>query len=359
MKSSPDNRKKVELRDRFLRYVQAHTDERDRIPTVAELREALGVTNYMLLRCMNELIREGQLYRKSRKEGTFLSYHVKKHVVGLIDNALGGRQYVDDPAWFSGFFRAFTKNTDFVLRIVPCRKLEELPLVFRQYGLDSAVLHGTSGFKEPAHFPDCLPENIRKKLILVYSSPVDTAEPRPAFNAIEMDHDYWPREYVRAAARRGCRHFLILAKQNDPVTGIMLDEMKKRHLPWSPECQISDPDELPKKLPGLIRKYGIDAVRCAGGMQHSFALAVRNIPGFHPFFPLFGFENMYRQMQEEYPWLKASFLFEHLDDFYERLGFLSGKAAIELAGTGTPFPSRAVRLNYSDWYQAEQKRDER
>ena len=122
MKTPPENRKKIELRDRFLRYVQAHTDERDRIPTVAELREALGVTNYMLLRCMNELIREGQLYRKSRKEGTFLSYHVKKHVIGLIDNSLCGRQYVDDPAWFSGFFRAFTKNTDFILRIVPCRK---------------------------------------------------------------------------------------------------------------------------------------------------------------------------------------------------------------------------------------------
>ena len=133
--------------------------------------------------------------------------------------------------------------------------------------------------------------------------------------------------------------------------------MKKLHLPWSPECRISDPDELPKKLPGLIRKYRIDAVRCAGGMQHSFALAVRNIPGFHPFFPLFGHENMYRQMREEYPWLEASFLFEHLDDFYERFGFLAGKAAIELAETGTPFPSRAVRLNYSDWYQGEKKRE--
>ena len=295
MKTTGTARKKVELRERFLKYAQEHAVN-DRIPTVAEFRKALGVTNYLLLDCMNELVREGQIYRKSRKEGTFLSYHQKKYVVGLFDNTSGGKGFVDVPAWMSGFFRAFTRTEDFLLRIVPLSKAENLPEAIRQFGLDSVVWYTTASGNNP--FVDSLPEPIRKKVIYASVCMKAPAAPLGEFNTIEIDHDYWPREYVRAAVRRGCRNFLMVS-QPDRVCETMLDEMQKLGLSWHPECLISDPEELPEKLPELVRKYKINAVRCAGGMQHCFALAVKDMPQFQPFMPVFGTETMYRQIRKD------------------------------------------------------------
>ena len=91
-------------------------------------------------------------------------------------------------------------------------------------------------------------------------------------------------------------------------------------------------------------------------MQHSFAHAVKDMPGFRPFMPVFGTENIYRLFRKDYPWLNTYFIFEHLDDFYDRLGFLTGKAAIELAVSGQTFKSRQIRMNYSKEYKAEIKK---
>ena len=352
MKTPESARKKVELRERLLNYAREHA-ENDRIPTVAELREALGVTNYLLLNCMNELIREGLLYRKSRKEGTFLAWHQKKYVIGLFEDC-GGSGFVDIPAWMSGFYRAFTRTDDFLLRIVQCPTAEKLPAAIRQYGLDSAVWFATTEKNQPG-IVESLPETTRAKIICALVTMKADPVALPRFNSIRIDHDYWAREYVRAAVRHGCRNFLLVAPP-DRVSEIMRQEIKKAGLVWHPECLISDPEDLREKLPGLVRKYKIDAVRCAGGMQHSFALAVKNMCGFHPFMPVFGSENMYRLMKQDYPWLNTAFIFEHLDDFYERLGFQTGQAAIELAKSGKPFVSRSMRMNYSNEYKTEIKK---
>ena len=341
MKSSESASKKVELRDRILEYARTHAVN-DRIPTVAEFRKALGVTNYMLLACMNELIKEGQFYRKSRKEGTFLSVHKRKYVIGLFNVAGDERGFVDYPAWMSGFFRVFTRNAECLLRLLPRTSPENIPDVMRQYGLDSMVWC-ESGGQMPVRTLGALPEPVRNRLIYAYLNTGNLPIRMPKVNAIGMDHDYWAREYVRAAVRRGCRNILHVSPPNR-IHEIMLDEMKKRKLPWRDEWLISDPADLPKKLPKLIRKYKFDAVHCAGGMQHSFALAVRDLPDFRPLLPVFGFENMYLQMKRDYPWLNAFFPFEHLDDFFERFGSLAGKAALELAETGKPFPSVALKL---------------
>ena len=352
MKKTGSGRKKVELRERLLNYAREHA-ENDRIPTVAELREALSVTNYMLLNCMNELIREGLLYRKSRKEGTFLGWHQKKYVIGLFVDC-GGSGFVDIPAWMAGFYRAFTRNDDVLLRIVSCPKAENLSEVIRQFGLDSVVWFTTAA-KNQAGIVDSLPDNIRAKIICALVTMKADPVVLPPFNSFSIDHDYWAQEYVQAAVRHGCRNFLIVSPP-DHVSEIMQSEIKKTGLAWHPECLISNPEDLREKLPGLVRKYKIDAVRCAGGMQHRFALAVRHMRGFHPFMPVFGSENMYRLMKQDYPWLNTAFIFEHLDDFYERLGFLTGQAAIELAKSGKPFVSRSVRMNYSKEYKTEIKK---
>ena len=353
MKTAGTARKKVELRERFLKYAQEHAVN-DRIPTVAEFRKALGVTNYMLLDCMNGLIKEGQLYRKSRKEGTFLSWHQKKCVIGLFDTSSDGKGFVDSPAWMSGFFRAFTKNEDCLLRIVPSGKAEKLPEIIRQFGFGSIVWFSNQS-RKTAEILENLPKSVWDKIIFTHVNFRSNEENcLPSINGIGIDHDFWAREYVRAALLRSCRNFLMISPP-DRICETMQDEMRKQGLQWHPECLISDPDELPKKLPDLVRKYQIDAVRCAGGMQHSFALAVKDMPGFRPFMPVFGSEQMYRQMKKEYPWLNAYFIFEHMDDFLERFGFLAGKAAIELAETGKPFVSKLIRMNYSKEYKAELK----
>ena len=94
MKSGNSIRKKTELRERFMRYALTHA-QGGRIPTVAEFRKALGVSNYMLLNCMNELTREGVIYKKSRKEGTFLTRGKTRSVIGLIIEHGRENEYVN------------------------------------------------------------------------------------------------------------------------------------------------------------------------------------------------------------------------------------------------------------------------
>lgn len=347
MKTAESARKKVELRERFMHYATKHA-ENDRIPTVTELRKALGVTNYMLLNCMKELAREGLIYRKSRKEGTFLSVHKKKYVVGFCDSHFEKQGFIDLPAWMSGFTRAFTRNEDFLLRFVRCSTLKKLPAVIRQYGLDTLVWY-TSGPEDLRSSICSLPQEIQNKLILAPVNIVHGTDTLPQYNAVGIDHDFWPREYVRAAIRHNCRSFLMVSAK-DRISQVMINEIRKQGLSFHEECFISSPGDMKEKLPRLIRKYKIDAVRCAGGMQHSFALAIKAMPSFRPFLPFFGSEGIYQQMKRDYPWLNVYFLFEHLDDFYDRMGFLTGKAAFELIRNGKPFESQALKMNFSQAY---------
>ena len=347
MKTAESARKKVELRERFMRYATTHA-ENDRIPTVKEFREALGVTNYMLLNCMQERAREGLIYRKSRKEGTFLSVHKKKYVVGFCDSNFEKQGFIDLPSWMTGFTRAFTRNQDFLLRFVQCNTLKILPTVIRQYGLDAMVWY-TSKPEDLLAPVRGLPQEIQDKLILSPVNIVRGTDSLPQYNTVGIDHDFWPREYVRAAVRHNCRNFLMVSAR-DRISQIMIDEIRKQGLSFHEECFISSPADMEEKLTRLIRKYKIDAVRCAGGMQHSFALAIKNMSSFRPFLPVFGSEEIYRQMKKDYPWLNAFFLFEHLDDFYDRMGFLTGKAAFELIRSGKPFESKALKMNFSQAY---------
>ena len=127
------------------------------------------------------------------------------------------------------------------------------------------------------------------------------------------------REYVRTGIRLGKKNFAIISPE-DAVSEIMIDEITKQGLVWHPECHLTDTKTLKKKLPEIIRKYSIDAVRCSGKYQAAFAEAVKDLPDFHPYFPYFGSENVYQKLKNDYPHLECSFLFEHLDDFHTRLG---------------------------------------
>jgi hypothetical protein len=114
---------------------------------------------------------------------------------------------------------------------------------------------------------------------------------------------------------------------------------------------LTDTKTLKKKLPEIIRKYNIDAVRCSGKYQAAFAEAVKDLPDFHPYFPYFGSENVYRKLKNDYPHLECSFIFEHLGDFHTRLGEICAEKVFEAVRTGRSFPSEKIKINFSKQYK--------
>lgn len=344
--------KKIDLRARFLKYAQTHA-RNDRLPTVREMRQALGVTNYMLMNCMNELTREGIIYCPSRKEGTFFTSHHKKYSVGLFMDNAGVYGGIGLPAWVSGFFQAFSYCDDFFVRMIPFSRKINLENVFRQYGLDAAVFY--PGTEQNMHkYLSEIPGELKKRIITSVPK-VITTQSLPEGNTICTDLDHWVREFVRSAIVHECRNFLFFSPPGI-VCDILLDEIRKNDLPFHEECHIQSVEILQEKLPSLIRKYKINAVFCKGGMYHQFASVIKGIPSFRPYMPLFGSENMYKLMKEEYPWMNASFIFEHLSDFYRRQGETAGKALMELARTGEGFPTIKLRMKHSEEYRALCKR---
>lgn len=344
MKTAETARKKVELRERFLKYAREHAVG-NRIPTVAEFRKELCVTNYMLLSCMNELVREGFLVKKSRREGTFLSGKKKQRVIGLVLENGAVNEYINSPGWLAGVCRALRGHGNFILRIVQLARPNALPDTMCQLGLDAVIVNNTAWRRELVKFPQIL-----DKIVFSVQNFSATDQQFPPFNALSIDHDYWPREYVRAAVRKGCRSFLIFAPP-DPVCQTMIDEMNKLGLEWHPECMVSDPVKLKKKLPELIRKYHPDAVRCAGDNYHLFARTVKEFPDFRPLLPFYASDHLEKTMRKEYPWLNLFFLFEPLDDFIFRFGLETGKKAMEMVLSGQPFPSVQLRMQYSSEYK--------
>ncbi len=341
MKTTESAQKKVELRERFLEYARSHAAD-NRIPTVAELRKALGVTNYMLLSCMNELVREGFLVKKSRREGTFLSVSPKYHVIGLVLENGAVNEYVNIPAWLAGVCSAFRGQGEFILRTVQLSRLGNLPDAIRGLGLDAVIVSASSYKKD---FYEFSPQ-VRDKILFSILQYNLSENILPAKNTISIDHDYWQREYVRAAVRRGCRSFLIFS-QPDPVSETMIDEMRKLGLEWHEECRIANPEKLKKKLPQLIRKYHPDVVRCTGNNYPIFARAVKEFPEFRPLIPFYAADHIAETMRKDYPWLNLFFLFESLDDFNFRFGQETGKKAMEMVLAGKPFRSIRLRMRHS------------
>lgn len=345
MKTAETARKKIELREKFLQYARAHALG-DRIPTVAEFRKALGVTNYMLSGCMNELVKQGFLVRRSRREGTFLSAGPKKKVIGLILGNGAADEYINQPGWLAGVCSVFRGIDDFLLRSVQLSRLENLPDTIRRLGLD-AVIVSPIGSLQPF---DGFPPQVRSKIVFSLLNHGPSELPQWKENTIGMDHDFWPAEYVRAAVRKGCRRFLLFSEP-DVICRTMIGEMEKLGMEWAPECLVSDPEKLKKQLPRLIRKYHPDAVRCQGLRHSVFAQIIKEIHGFRPLVPYYGPIERTRSLRKTYPWLNLFQPFEPLDDFFFRLGQETGKKAMELVRSGKPFPSLRLAMNYSPEYR--------
>lgn len=343
MKTGNSIRKKTELRERFMRYALAHAQD-GRIPTVAEFRKALGVSNYMLLNCMNELTREGVIYKKSRKEGTFLTRGKTRSVIGLIIEQGRENEYVNTPSWLSGFCGEFSHQSDFLLRLVQLPADGDKSALIRRLGLDMLVITTLGSYRNTSPLED-------KKIVYALTGMAENCTvPLPACNVISVDEEFWMREYVRSGVRFGKKNFAIISP-DDKISQVMIDEIKQQGLHWNPECHLTDAKTLKKKLPELVKKYNIDAVRCAGRYLADFAAAVKKMHGFHPYFPYFGSEDVYRKIQNDYPHLECSFLFEHLDDFYARLGKICAGKVFEAVRTDSSFPSEKIKINYSEQYK--------
>ena len=345
MKTVETAKKKVELREKFLEYAKAHASG-NRIPTVAEFRRALGVTNYMLSGCMNELVLQGFLVRKSRREGTFLSSGPNKKVIGLLLENGTPNEYINQPGWLAGVCHAFRGNGDCLLRSVQLSRLENLPDTIRQLGLDAVIVNPCGSLEL---FEEFSPQ-VRSKIFFSILNQGPSEKLPWVENTVGRDHDFWPREYVRAAFRKGCRSFLLFSEP-DIICETMIDEMGKLGMEWHPECLVSDPEKLKKRLPRLIRKYHPDAVRCQGLRHSTFAETIKNIPDFRPLVPFFGPIERTRSLRKMYPWLNLFSPFEPLDDFFYRIGEETGKKTLEAVRSGKPFPPVRLRMEYSPEYK--------
>ena len=196
MKTSYSLQKKTELRERFLRYAEENA-QAGRIPTVAECRKALGVSNYMLLNCMNELSKEGIIYRKSRKEGTFLAEGKTASVVGLVLEQGRENEYVNHPSWLAGFCSEFSRNCDFMLRLIQLPPDGDIPSVIRRLGLDALVITTLSRYTRTGAIQE-------DKLIYSLTGMVENCLVElPGHNILSADNEFWIREYVRAGIRLG------------------------------------------------------------------------------------------------------------------------------------------------------------
>ena len=343
MKTCHSGCKKNELRERFLRYAIEHAQE-GRIPTVAEFRRALGVTNYMLLNCMKELEKEGVIYKKSRKEGTFLSNGGSKSVVGLIIEQGRENEYVNNPSWLSGFCGEFSHQCDYLLRMIQIPSDGDIPALIRRLGLDALVILSNGPFRKKGKPCD-------SKIVYALTGMAENCGIElPEYNTVSVDSEHWIREYVKAGVKSGKRNFAIIAPE-DALSSVMIGEIKQQGLPWNEECHLTDCKTLKKKLPEIVSKYKIDAVRCTGKYQPDFSAAAEKIQNFHPFFPYFGTESVYRKQQENKSAPACSFIFEHLDDFYTRQGKITAQKVFEMIRSGKEFSSIKIKLAFSQQYQ--------
>ena len=336
---NPVNKQAI-LREHFLKYAREHAVN-SRIPTVRELRQALGVSNYMLLNCMNDLIREGVLYRKSRKEGTYLADNFSRYVIGLLLDGAVRNDYLEQPGWMSGFCRAFMGRSNFFIRLISLPQNMTLEEQIRKFGLSALVIRFDKEMKNI--FPPDMSDEIRNRIICSVGGFDVRFDDLPQKNVLAPDREYWPREYVRAAVRRGCRRFVLLGR-DDFVNEVMIDEMHKQGMEWSEDCRISNPGRIAPVLDKLIRKYRIDAIRCGGAYESFLAEFFRKTPSFRPFLPVlnpFKAEGFWGDIQ---PAVHYTAIFETLDLFMERSGWECGVRAIELAQTGKAFPSERMKM---------------
>lgn len=332
--------KKSALREHFLKYAKMHAVN-NRIPTVRELRQALGCSNYMLLNCMNDLIREGVLYRKSRKEGTYLADDPSRYVIGLLMEGAGRNDYLEQPGWMSGFCRAFMGQRNFFVRFISLMPNTSPEIPIRKFGLSVLVARPELNMKNIP--PQDMPEELRRKIIFSLSGFNVCFDELPQENTLAPDREYWPREYVRAALRRGCKQFVLLG-QDDFVNEVMIDEMHKQGMAWEDECRITNPGRISQSLKKLIGKYPIDAIRCGGAYEPYLAEFFRNNPSFRPFLPVLDQVKAEGFFGDISPAVPYTAIFETPDLFMERAGWECGIRAMELAQTGKTFPSVRMKI---------------
>ena len=348
MKKADSTQVRQELRQRYLEYIQNHVDG-DRIPPMAEIRRALGVTNYMLMKCMNDLKREGVLFCTSRKTGVHLApQRLRRKVVGLLIESGRPCEYISNAAWMEGFCHAFARRSDVYIRQVYTTKISNLPGLFKSLGLDALVILASEQTYRKLYA--ILPEEMRVRTIGCISQ---KWEPSAKWleNVIWRDRLRWIREYVSAAKRRGCRDFLLIfsGAEEDAQTPcrLLADEIRKQGLEWSSDRLIVGCNDLRKKIENLRQKYPLDAVCCSGvELQSRFFKILKDWQDYRPFMPQFGHNELFEEISNS-PWLNTEIVSESEEDYELRLGMETGERAKTLAQNGRVFESYVFPKKYN------------
>lgn len=360
MKKADSTRVRQELRQRYLEYVRNHVDG-DRIPPMTEIRQALGVTNYMLMKCMNDLKREGVLFCTSRKTGVHLApQRQRKKVVGLFIESGHPGEYISNAAWMEGFCHAFARRNDVYIRQVYTTKTANLPGLYKSLGLDALVILASD--RQYRKLRAILPAEMLDRTIGCISQEWHPcAEWRE--NIIWRDRLRWAGEYVRAAKRRGCRDFLLIfsGAEEDARIPIRLlsDEIRKQGMEWSSDRLIIGCTNLRKKIEQLRKKYPLDAVCCSGiELQSQFFKLLKDWQEYRPFMPQFGHNELYEEIAGS-PWLNAEIVSESEESYELRLGLETGERAKKMAQNGGTFESFIFQKKYFGTASDEPKNYER
>ncbi len=328
---------RAQLRHHFLEYARLHAAADGRIPTVIELCEALGTTKNTLQRCMNDLVNEKILTRRSRKEGMFLAPK-NCFVIGLMFESGGTMEYLNQPSWMAGFCAEISKNRRFLIRFVQCANIDTAPLIMHKYGLD-AIVFKTIPPDKALKLHASTPETDRARFIYNFNTNLDSTsgEFNSGMNVIVMDQENWARHLVREAVRCGCRS-LFQCGTKDAIAEYYADEAMKLGLPWTPDRLLSTPRDIAKRLPELIDKYNVDAFRCAGGIfRETLFPVLRKYPDFKPL--ILSYENLpLTEFLHENPWARICYPFsETLEEFTYRMGVETAQKAMEAAENGKLF----------------------
>ena len=333
MKKSDSALVRQNLRRRYLDYIQKHGSG-NRVPRIVEIREALGVTNYMLMKCIKELRQEGLLVCNSRRNGIQLARNIRKRgVVGLFLDQGRSCDYFNSPTFLEGFFHVLGREPGVYIRCLHCPGPAKISGLFREFGLDNLVIVCENKFFSEVY--ESLSPALRSRTVfcmLDCDFPHDYPE-----NVISEDCFSWIREYVGAAVRRNCRSFIqLVSAPGSPSIELFNEEIRRQGLEWSADRVVVGSHDLRRRIDSLRKKYHVDAVRCMSPLQPTFFSLLKDWPDFRPYMPLYGYKFL-AQIVQDSPWLNAEMISEDQEDYLYRMGLFTGEKIRDAIGGDLSF----------------------
>lgn len=328
MKSEESKQKKIALRGRLLKYLEKH-GEGGRVPPERELSLALNVNRYLLRNCVRDLIQEGVMVRKPRR-GTFLISRpdMQKRIGIVLENGETS-PYLNNLSMLGGIIDVLNE-ADCQVRLINFTRCEQFASLFRQYGLDGCVwLHP---YEKEQEYIGSLPPDLKKKIAVASDEDPFLLQERLEKQFVTLDWEKVNQARAEYFIRRGHTRVIYLGYSAWPYD-CFCSVFREHGLPWNSEWLIDKAEEIPVRLPLLVKKYGITGILCNGIFfsemfqtlnrmpEQQFDLSVANVPAI-------------RILQRQYPRVKVNFMFENASHYWRKIGRLSAEMLLQALRSG-------------------------